>query len=141
VFRRFITAANIFTQICFPPNISGGLETAANPSCSTFYIPLRFRRFKTAANPEKTAANFILYYLNAGYVSDGKNRRKWPKTAANGSVGSWPPQILAGKKGNSCSVNNVPTDLQKFEIETIWTWAFTSITTPNHLLDLLDRKR
>jgi hypothetical protein len=103
VFRRFITAANIFTQICFPPNISGGLETAANPSCSTFYIPLRFRRFKTAANPEKTAANFILYYLNAGYVSDGKNRRKWPKTAANGSVGSWPPQILAGTKGNSCS--------------------------------------
>jgi hypothetical protein len=36
VFRRFITAANIFVQICFPPNVSGGFETAANPSVQLF---------------------------------------------------------------------------------------------------------
>jgi hypothetical protein len=52
---------------------------------------------------DQIEANVYFYYLIAGYVSDGCFRCKWPKTAANGSVGSWPLQILAGTKGNSCS--------------------------------------
>jgi hypothetical protein len=45
------------------------------------------------------------------------------------------------KEIHDITFDNIPTNLQELKIESIGSWTFTSITTPNRLLNLHNRKR
>jgi hypothetical protein len=92
--------------------------------CSNLIPALSFRRFITAANPsvqnnfscffpgglkppqilKKPPQNIFFHFLFLETFPAEFSATNVQKPPENGSVGFWPPQILAGMKGNSCSV-------------------------------------